>query len=363
MSIEFTGMITTRLASEVHPPSGPAIDRDYVRRFAQAHEAAGFDRILVPQGSWSPDAFLVVSYAAAVTDTVKFLLAHRPGFIEPTLAARKLATLDQFSGGRLAVHIISGGSDQEQQRDGDYLTHDERYARTDEYLSIVRAIWTSDKPIDHEARFYRFKAGFSEVKPQQKPYLPIFFGGSSDIAIEVAAKHADIYALWGETLAQTQDTIRRVDQAAAQQGRKVGYSVSFRPIIADTEEAAWRKADQIREKALDLRRAAGLAVEGHQPANTGSQRLLQAATAGERHDKRLWTGLAAVTGAAGNSTSLVGTPEQVADAFLDYYDLGVGNFLIRGFDPLDDATDYGRVLIPLTRELVANRARPLRQVG
>src|SRR5258708_40000295 len=118
MSIDFIGMIATQRASEIHPAQGPAIDRDYVRRFAQAHEQAGFDRILVAWHSTGPDAFLVGAYAAAVTDRIGFMLAHRPGFIEPTLAARKFATFDQFSGGRAAVHVISGGDDIEQQRDG-----------------------------------------------------------------------------------------------------------------------------------------------------------------------------------------------------------------------------------------------------
>ena len=126
--IEFIGMIQTQKVSEIHAARGPAIDRDYVRAFAQAHEEAGFDRILVPHHSTGPDATLTVAYAASVTERIHFMLAHRPGFVSPTLAARQFASLDQFSGGRLAVHYISGGSDEEQRRDGDWLDHDQRYA-------------------------------------------------------------------------------------------------------------------------------------------------------------------------------------------------------------------------------------------
>jgi alkanesulfonate monooxygenase len=144
MSVEFIGMIGTQAASEIHPPRGPVIDIDYVRRFAQAHEQAGFDRILIGYFSNGADGFVVTSYAAFVTSRLQFMLAHRPGFVAPTLAARKLATLDQFSGGRLAVHIISGGDDNDQARDGDSLPHDERYARTDEYVEILRQVWTAD---------------------------------------------------------------------------------------------------------------------------------------------------------------------------------------------------------------------------
>jgi alkanesulfonate monooxygenase len=352
MSVEFIGLIASRKASEIHAPEGPAVDRDYVRRFVWAHEEAGFDRVLVAYHSTGPDAFLVTSYAAAVSERIGFMLAHRPGFVEPTLAARKLATLDQFSGGRLAVHIISGGDDAEQRRDGDFLGHDERYARTDEYIEVLRRIWTSDKPFDHQGRYYRFEGGFSEVKPVQKPHLPIYFGGASEAAIAVAGRHAEVYALWGETHAQVREQIARIRAAA--QGRPIRFSVSFRPILAETEDAAWARADSILDQVRAQRRAAGLGA-GDPKQSVGARRLLAAAAGGDRVDKRLWTAVARETGARANTTALVGTPDQVADALLDYYDLGVTTFLIRGFDPLEDAIDYGRALIPRTRELVAAR--------
>ncbi|MGN4070275.1 LLM class flavin-dependent oxidoreductase [Burkholderia gladioli] len=354
MSVEFIGMIQSQKQSEIHPPAGPVVDRDYVRAFAQAHEQAGFDRILVPHHSTGPSATLTISYAAAVTERVNFMLAHRPGFIEPTLAARQIATLDQFSGGRLGVHFISGGSDSEQQRDGDFLDHDQRYARTDEYLGILRRIWTEDRPFDHEGTYYRFRQGFSEVKPAQRPHVPIYFGGASAAALEVAAKHADIYALWGESLDQVRELTGRVRAAAAAQGRQIRFSVSFRPILAATEDAAWDRAQRILAETRRLREAAGLGV-GSPQQSEGARRLLAAAERGSRVDKRLWTEIAQLSGGRSNSTALVGTPEQVADALADYYDIGVTTFLIRGFDPLEDAIDYGRELIPRVRELVAAR--------
>jgi alkanesulfonate monooxygenase len=347
-------MIQTQKVSETHAAQGPAIDRDYVRRFAQAHEHAGFDRILVPHHSTGPSATLTISYAAAHTEKIHFMLAHRPGFTTPTLAARQIASLDQFSGGRLGVHFISGGSDDEQKRDGDYLSHDQRYERTDEYLGILRRLWTSDKPFDHEGTHYRFQAGFSEVKPQQKPHVPIYFGGASDAAIPVAGKHADVYALWGESLDQVAELTTRVRAEAAKHGRSVRFSVSFRPILANTEDAAWARAERILEETKRLRVQAGYSRGGPQQS-IGARRLLAAAEKGTRVDKRLWTAIAQETGARSNSTALVGTPEQVADALLDYYDLGVTTFLIRGFDPLEDAIDFGRELIPRTRQLAAER--------
>ena len=189
----------------------------------------------------------------------------------------------------------------------------------------------------------------------QKPHIPIYFGGTSDAAIEVGAKQADIYAIWGEPLAESADIIRKVRAAAARYGRTVRFSVSFRPIIAPTEKQAWERAQRVIETILKLRGLPAPNAANHAPQNVGSQRLLAAAAKGEVLDKRLWTPVAAATGARGNTTSLVGTPEQVAEAMLEYYELGVTTFLSRGFDPLEDAIDYGRELIPIVRREIARR--------
>jgi alkanesulfonate monooxygenase len=355
MSVEFIGMIGTQHSSEIHPAKGPVIDRDYVRRFALAHEQSDFDRVLIGYFSGAPEGFIVAAYAAFVTERLGLMLAHRPGFVAPPLAAAKLATLDHFSGGRMAVHIITGGDDADQAKEGDFLAHDERYARTDEYVQAIRTIWTSDKPVNHEGRYYRFRNHFATVRPIQKPSIPIYFGGSSQAAIEVAGRHADVYALWGEPLAEAADTIAKVRAAAARHGRKVRFSLSTRPILAATEKQAWDRAGGILDRIHTIRGQATLAASKRAPQNAGSQRLLAAAAKGDVLDKRLWTSVAAATGARGNTTALVGTPEQVAESLLDYYEIGVGTFLIRGFDPLDDAADYGRELIPIVRREIARR--------
>jgi alkanesulfonate monooxygenase len=363
MSVQFIGYIGFNDTSEIHGSTRTRVlDRDYVEAAAKAQEAGGFDRVLIPFGSNTPESQIVAAHAAAITTKLGFLIAHRPGFTQPTLAARQLATLDQLSGGRIAVHIITGGADAEMARDGDHSVKDDRYARTDEYLTVLKQEWTAEQPFDHEGRFYNVRQAFSAVKPAN---LPIFFGGSSPAAIDVAGRHADVYALWGETQASVREAVATISASAARHGRRrPGFSLSLRPVIADTEEAAWKKADEIVQQVRALREAAGFATEGHAPPNAGSQRLLETARQGYRVDKRLWTGVAAVAGAQGNSTGLVGTPEQVADAMLDYYDLGIDHFLIRGFEPLKDAIDYGRDLLPAVRELVAARdAEPKRAAG
>jgi alkanesulfonate monooxygenase len=354
MSVEFIGMIHHREASEIKAPPPVVLDRGYIRDFARGAEAGGFDKVLVGYFSDGPDGFLVAAAASAHTEKLGFLVAHRPGFVAPTLAARKFATLDQITGGRAAMHVISGGDDADQFRDGDTLGKDERYARTDEYVGILKRIWTEPGPmVDHEGRFYRFAGASTALRCVQQPRIPIYFGGASDAAITVSARHADVYALWGETHAQVREITARLHAEAAKHNRSVRVSLSLRPILAATEDEAWAKAEAIKQRIIERRAAAGSGPRN--PVNEGSKRLLAAAAQGERLDKRLWTGAALLTGASGNTTSLVGTPLQVAEALCDYHDLGVTTFLIRGFDPLADMLEYGQSLLPLTRRLIAER--------
>ena len=357
MHPQFIGMISHRAQSETQPPApGVTMDPAYIARFAVAHEAAGFDRILIAWLSTQPDAMLVAAHAAASTTRIGLMVAHRPGFVAPTVAARAFATLDHLSGGRTAVHVITGGSPAEQGADGDFLDHDARYARTDEYVGVMRRMWTEPAPFDHEGPHYRFARAFGEIKPLQRPHIPIYFGGSSDAAIAVAGRHADVYAFWGETLDQARETIAKVraSVAAGRDPAQVRFSISFRPVLGATQEAAWQRADAILARILDLR--GGVRATGNRSAESvGSARLLEAARGGRVRDKLLWTEVAAAIGAGHNSTALVGTAEQVADTLADYWAIGVDTFLIRGFDPLEDVAEYGRTLLPATRAAIAAR--------
>src|SRR5271169_2568889 len=350
MPVEMIGWIAPRVSSELIPPSGPPFDAGVIAETARIHERAGFDRVLIGYFSDAPDGFLVGAHAASVTERLGFLLAHRPGFVMPPVAARKLATLDQLSAGRLAVHIIAGGSDAEQAKDGDWTDHDARYRRAAEYISVLRRTWTEPAPFDHQGEFYRTRATHSEIRCRQQPHIPVYGGGGSDAAIRALAPQVDVYMLWGEPLKDTARFMDRVHAEAALAGRNPTFSLSTRPILATTEGAAWDRARAILDRVLVNR--------GGAPAprrqNVGSKRLLQAAAEAEVHDTCLWTSLAAATGAPGNSTALVGTPETVAKAMLEYYKLGATSLLIRGYDPRPDAVQYGEELIPRVRELVAD---------
>ena len=330
-----------------------AFDTDYITRFVRAHEASGFDTGLVGYGATSVDGFSIASHALHVTDKFRVLIAHRPGFAQPTLVARKLATLDNLTGGgRVAVHFITGGDETDQHRDGDFVPHDDRYRRTAEYMEVIRRTLTSDEPFDYEGEFYRFEGAYSTVKPATDAGIPLYFGGASGPALEAGAKNADTYMLWGEPLAAIADRIAQIREVSAQYGRSPRFSISLRPILGETEDEAWARAQEIGDRTEERVKGRNFADPGvrRNQSSVGAERLRAFAAEGDVLDERLWMRVARLTGSGGNSTALVGTAEQVADALLKYINLGISTVLIRGFDPLDDAIDYGRELIPRLRE-------------
>ncbi|MCX4911048.1 LLM class flavin-dependent oxidoreductase [Streptomyces sp. NBC_00878] len=360
MPVEFISAVHTDAGA-----SGPAaasrtgLDVDHLRRYARALDDGGFDHTLVAYHSASPDAFQVAQFVATHTERIRPILAHRPGVIFPTHAARALATLDRISDGRLTLHIISGGSDEEQHREGDYLDKKERYERSDEYIQILRKVWQADGPVSHEGTYFTFEGYYSDVKPVNG-LVPISVGGSSQDAYRVGGQQGDIFGLWGEPLKETAEQIAAVNAVADAAGRpRPRIWVSFRPIIAPTDELAWEKAHQtlgvLKDQAKNTELLRHYKTSGR-PANVGSQRLLDIAERGEVHDRCLWTAPAVATNAAGASTALVGSPETVAKALLDYVDIGCDLLSIRGYDPLNDAIDYGRHILPLVRQELAHRA-------
>lgn len=346
MPVRVVGMVG------VTPPSGEAtlhvieggLSENYLLQFARAHDEAGFDLALVGYTSSSAEGFLVALHAANHTRQLGFLVAHRPGFIQPTLMARKIATFDHLTKGRLAVHIITGKTDEEQHGDGDFSPKVERYRRASEYLELMKLTWANDKPFDFDGEFYKVKGAASDVRPLQEPHPLLFFGGASDGALEMGAKLCDVYAIYAEPLASTRERIAEFRARAARFNRSVSFNVSLRPIVAATEGAAWDKANRILAQMTGKKgwsrqeNAAG-------PVDNAGKRLMSFADQ-DVHDERLWMPITRATGALGNTSCLVGTPEQVAEAMLKYYVLGVDSFLIRGFDPLNDTIEFGRELIP-----------------
>ena len=246
---------------------------------------------------------------------MSYLVAHRPGFVAPTLFARKVATFDQLTGGRLALHIITGKTDAEQEGDGDFTPKAERYQRAQEYLHLMKRTWTADKPFDFDGRFYRVRGAHSDVRPLQKPHPLIMFGGASEGALEMGSAECDVFAIYAEPRATTAERIAAFRARAAKHGRTVGFNMSVRPIIAATEGAAWDKANRIlagMTGKLGWARQEGVRA----PVDNAGRRQFAFAQEKDVHDERLWMGITKATGALGNTSCLVGTAEQVADAIL-----------------------------------------------
>ena len=243
MPVRVIGMIG------VTPPSSDAtlhvieggLSPGYVAEAARAHEASGFDLVLVGYSSSSAEGFLVALHAAEQTKRLGYLIAHRPGFVAPTLMARKVATFDHLTGGRIVLHIITGKTDDEQEGDGDFTPKAERYRRAAEYLELMKLAWSNERPFDFSGKFYQVRGAHSDVRPLQKPHPLLFFGGASDGALEMGAQFCDVYAIYAEPLASTRERMSQFRAQAAAFGRTPGFNVSVRPIIAATEEAAWTR--------------------------------------------------------------------------------------------------------------------------
>jgi alkanesulfonate monooxygenase len=388
MPVEIIGMVGTRDASEIKGPlvDGPVVDwmdgaviePGYLEAIARAHDDGGFDRVLIGYGAVAPEGWAIASTVLNSTKHLKVMIAHRPGFTQPVLVARRAATLDHLSGGgRIAIHFITGGDEADQRREGDFVPHDTRYRRTGEEMAIIRRIWSEDSPFDYDGEFFRYEGAFSSVKPVTPDGIPLYFAGASPPAIEVGAAQADVYAFWGEPREAVAARKQSIDEVAAKHGRTLRYSISLRPIIADSEDEAWQKAEWIADTTAQRINLAKERMAGHQDTyqglggqrnatfsvdrdtnattSVGRKRLIEMSANQDVYDERLFMKVANLTGAAGNSTALVGTPEQVAEAMLRYYDLGMTTLLLKGFDPLADAIDFGERLIPLVRDGAARR--------
>jgi alkanesulfonate monooxygenase len=343
-AISVLGLLSWADGSEAKPAATP-FDPAFVLRYAQVYEAAGFDRVLIAQNARSADSLVLASQVAACTRRLQLMIAHRPGFIAPTMAARMFATLDQFSDGRVGAHIITAANDAETRNDGDFLTKAERYQRSREYVEVLRAIWAAEAPIYHQGRFYRFEQGFSEVKPVQRPSIPIFWGGASGPGVETGGAVADVYAMGGGDLARIGALIEEVRAAAAPLGRDPRFLMSMRVILGPTEQAAWDRAYDILAAIEAWQQHNG--VIGRDLGEYQDRRLAQAlAMKAEGPDRHLWTRLTEATQGRRAILCLVGDYDQVALALLNYHAVGVSQFLLTGFDPLPDTEEIGRELIP-----------------
>lgn len=329
---------------------------DYMAKITRATEEGGFGTLLLPVGTGCLDGWSAASFLAPQTTHLRFLIALRPGFVAPSVAARQAMTFDYLSGGRLSINIVTGGSPQEQARDGDFLDHDTRYKRTKEYIKLTKRLLTETN-VDHEGDFFQVKGATLFPRSVQRPYPPFFIAGESEAGKAVIAEEAQVYMTWGGPLDDLDRKLKDIRQRVTAQGREAGYSISFQVILGETEEKAWAKAEDIRqhmnETTIQRQREYFRTID-----SVGQRRLAgyleKSADDGFRLGPNLWAGLTQVLG--GNSIALVGTPDQVADRIVEYVNLGFGYVLLRGFPHLEVITQLGREVLPRVRAKLAQQA-------
>jgi alkanesulfonate monooxygenase len=321
------------------PPS-----RRYLAEVARAADRLGFEGVLTPTGTWCEDAWLTSAALLAETEKLKFLVAFRPGLVPPTLAAQQTATLQRFSDGRVLLNVVSGGDDAEQRRFGDWLSHDERYARTAEFLQIVTSVWTQDS-VDFTGKYYT--VADARVSAPPDPLPEIFFGGSSAAALPIAAEFSDVYLTWGEPPRAAADKIDKVRAEAAARGRTVRFGVRLHTISRDTSAAAWAVAEGMLAGLTEQQIAKATAL--HASSESEGQRRMTALHGG-RVDKleiypNLWAGVGLVRGGAG--TALVGSHQEVANLISEYHSLGFDEFILSGYPHLEEAYWFAEGVLPL----------------
>lgn len=332
---------------------GPTVSRrepdlDYLTQVARTAERVGFDAVLTPTGTFCEDAWLSTAALIAATQRLRFLVAFRPGLISPTLAAQQAATFQRLSGGRLLLNVVTGGSSIEQRRFGDHLDHDLRYDRCDEFLTVLKGAWTGT-PFNFTGTHFQVEDALVAHAPDPKP--AIFFGGSSDAGTRVAARHADVWLMWGEPLEAAKAELDKVRAQAEALGRDVRFGIRLHTISRDTSAAAWTEAERLLEAMPNevIERAQKLV--GGQSDSVGQARMT-ALHGGDRNKlliaPNLWAGFGLVRGGAG--TALVGSHEEVAERLAEYHEIGFDHVILSGQPHLEEAYWFGEGVIPKLRE-------------
>jgi len=326
------------------------VDSNYLQQVAVAADTLGYDGVLLPTGRSCEDAWVVASSLINVTKKLKFLVAVRPGLSTPGLAVRMASTFDRLSNGRLLINVVTGGDQQEIEADGFFADHAKRYEVSDEFIRVWRAALSGEggeAGFDFEGKHVRVKGAKTLYPPVQKPYPPLYFGGSSEAAHELAADQMDVYLTWGEPPAAVAEKLADIRERAAKRGRKVKFGIRLHVIVRETNEEAWRAADELISHLDDDVIAKAQAAFSRMDSE-GQRRM--AALHGGRRDKlevapNLWAGVGLVRGGAG--TALVGDAETVAARIREYQDLGIETFIFSGYPHLEESYRFAELVFPL----------------
>lgn len=318
----------------------------YLGQIARSAEQLGFVGALTPTGGWCEDAWLATAMLNEVSESLKFLVAFRPGLMSPTLAAQMGSTFQNMSKGRLLLNIVVGGEAHEQRAYGDFLDKDDRYARADEWLTVVSRLWAGEK-VDFDGKYVKVEGATIPRVPDPLP--PFYFGGSSAAAGPVAAKHSDVYLTWGEPLEAVAKKVAWIRGLAAAQGRTVRCGIRLHVIARDTAQAAWAEADRLLE-AIDPATITEVQAGLARSQSEGQKRML--ALHGGRTDNllvgpNLWAGVGLVRGGAG--TALVGSHTEIADRIKEYASVGIDEFVLSGVPHLEEAYWFGEGVLPILK--------------
>jgi alkanesulfonate monooxygenase len=323
-----------------------AVDLAYIGQIARAADELGYGGVLLPTGRSCEDAWAVASAMLPLTRQLKFLVAIRPGIISPTAAARLAATVDRLSNGRLLINVVTGGDPAEAEGDGVFLDHDERYAATDEFLRVWCRVLAGET-VTLDGKYVKVKGAKVLYPPVQKPHPPLYFGGSSSAAHDLAAEHVDVYLTWGEPPAAVAKKVSEMKQRAEARGRSLRFGIRLHVIVRETSEEAWKDANEL------LRYVDDATIEKAQASfarlDSEGQRRMSALHQGRRENlevsPNLWAGVGLVRGGAG--TALVGSAQVVAERMLEYRELGIETFILSGYPHLEEAYRTAELLFPL----------------
>ncbi|MDC8756362.1 FMNH2-dependent alkanesulfonate monooxygenase [Janthinobacterium fluminis] len=326
------------------------VNADYLRQCAVAADTLGYDGVLLPTGRSCEDAWVVASSLIGVTQKLKFLVAVRPGLSTPGLAVRMAATFDRLSNGRLLINVVTGGDQGELEADGLFADHAKRYEISAEFMRVWRATLAGEggaAGYDFEGKHIQVRGAKTLYPAVQKPYPPLYFGGSSAPAHELAAEQMDVYLTWGEPPAAVAGKIADIRARAARHGRTVRFGIRLHVIVRETNEAAWRAADELISHLDDDIIAAAQTAFGKMDSE-GQRRM--AALHGGRRDKlevspNLWAGVGLVRGGAG--TALVGDPPTVVARMREYAELGIDTFIFSGYPHLEESYRFAELVFPL----------------
>jgi alkanesulfonate monooxygenase len=338
---------------------GREVNFNYLRQIAQAADQLGYYGVLLPTGRSCEDSWIVASSVAPFTERLRYLVAVRPGLQSPTVAARMTATLDRISNGRLLINVVTGGDPIENKGDGIFLAHDERYEVTREFLNVYGDL-LAGKTVNVEGRHIRIEDGRLLFHPVQSPRPQLYFGGSSDAGIDVAVDTVDKYLTWGEPPALVAEKIARVKEIAALRGRKLSFGIRLHVIVRETNEEAWKAADELIKHVSD-ETIATAQKNFSRMDSVGQQRM--ARLHGGRRDKleispNLWAGVGLVRGGAG--TALVGDAQTVATRIKEYQHLGIDTFILSGYPHLEEAYRFAELVFPLLSLEQGSNVTPLR---